>query len=249
MRRAALPLLMIARMVCGQVPAAPPHYVEIKIPRGVDSARVFIRYRLDDDPGTIGGWVDPQADVSSYFVATTQNGKAASRLRALVYAPGCAMRTYDLSLSGSSVQQALFDCRPVPSLWISGMANGLKDSRIVAKYTGRWVQDFFGLGDGIVTLIPVGEANYFTDKGRFQELIPDFSGEERPGEIQFWATDPATGNVLARLLPSMHPTPASATPVEIKFVVCGIRESRAHDSFGFAIRGQEDTDCSGLRSH
>jgi hypothetical protein len=46
MRVGALGLLAIAGIVRGQVPD-PQHYVEIKIPRGVDSATVFIRYVLD----------------------------------------------------------------------------------------------------------------------------------------------------------------------------------------------------------
>ena len=81
MRVGALGLLAIAGIVRGQVPD-PQHYVEIKIPRGVDSATVFIRYVLD---GGFGGWVDPRAEVSAYFIATTRNGRASSRLKALIY--------------------------------------------------------------------------------------------------------------------------------------------------------------------
>ena len=237
MRGAAFWLLAIAGIVCGAQPANLPHYVEIKIPRGVDSATVFIRYLLDGD---FGGWVDRRPSVSSYFVATTVNQKAASRLRALVYAPGCAIQTYDLQISGSNVQQLAFNCQPVPPVWFSGIVTDLRDSRIVAKYTGPWVQDFFSLPDGIVTFIPVGEANYFTDQGRFHILIPDFSGADRPGEIQFWAKDPSTGNVLARLVPAAHSSPGSPAPGEIKFVVCGTQESRHHDRFGFSTRDAED---------
>jgi hypothetical protein len=67
-----------------------------------------------------------------------------------------------------------------------------------------------------------------------QPLIPDFSGEDRPGEIQFSATDRATGNILARLIPAERFAPGSPIPAEIKFAACGTYESRAHDPFGFA---------------
>jgi len=242
--RAASLYVFLAAIACCQ---SSPHYVEIKLPRGVDSAKVFIRYLLNGGTSPIGGWVDPRPDVSSYFIATTQNGAAASHLKALVYAPGCGIQNYDVPISGSSVQQVPFECRTVPSKWITGVVTGLADSRIVANYSAQWVEEFFH--QDVATLIPVGQANYWTDEGRFRMLVPDFSGYNRSGEIQFWVTNAATGKVIARLLPDIRSAIGEARPDQIKFRICGSEETRGHDRFGFAIRGQEHFDCEGLVDH
>jgi hypothetical protein len=221
-----------------------PHYVGIKVPRGVDSAKVFIRYLLDGGGSPIGGWVDPRPDVSAYFIATTQNGVAASRLRALVYAPGCEIQSYDVALSESSLQEVPFECRPVPSTWITGVVTGLVDSRIIAEYSAPWMQKFFGID--VATVIPVGHTNYSSGEGRFLMLVPDFSGDNRAGEIQFVATDITSGKVLARLLPDVEIGAGMAIPDQIKFRICATPQTWPHDHFGFAIRGLEHFDCDGL---
>lgn len=223
------------------VRAQAPHYVEFKVPHNVDSAKIFIRYVLDSG---FGGWVDPKAGVSSYFLETAQNGKAARRLRALIYAPGCAIETYDLAIAGSGVEQIAYGCRPVAWFWMTGAVTGLKDSRIQAKFTARWVQQFFDLPDGIVTQVPVGEANYSTDDGQFRLMLPAFSD----GEVQFWAADRSDGRILGRLVPDEPLRPAESS---VRFSVCGTKESRAHDQFGFALRGQEGVDvaCPPMLSH
>ena len=226
MRRVAL-LLMTAGFTFGQ------HYVEIKIPDGVDSNAVFIRYVLDRD---FGGWVDPHSDISSYFISTTRNGRTAERLKALVYAPGCPIQTFDIPVSKAWPQSISYDCRAVPSIAISGSVIGLDNARIEAKYGARWVREFFGLTDKIETPVPVGHGMYFAGSEAFRLSIPDFSGDDREGEIQFWAVDPGTGKMIARLLPK-QPVVAGAT---IAFGLCGTPAARVHDRFGFAIRGHED---------
>jgi len=229
MRRAAL-LLMTAGLICGQ------RYVEIKIPDGVDSNAVCIRYVLDRD---FGGWVDPHSDISSYFISTVRNSRTAERLKALVYAPGCSIQTFDIAISKAWPQSISYDCRPVPSIAISGSVTGLDNARIEAKYGARWVREFFGLTDKIETPVPVGHGMYFAGSEGFRLSIPDFSGDDREGEIQFWAVDPGTGKILARLIPvtPRQPLVAGAT---IKFGLCGTPAARGHDRFGFAIRGHED---------
>lgn len=47
--------VFLAAIAFGQ---SSPHYVEIQLPRGIDSAKVFIRYLLDGGASPIGGWVD-----------------------------------------------------------------------------------------------------------------------------------------------------------------------------------------------
>ena len=90
--------LVVAAGVCsGQVPqpqASSTHYVEIKLPRGVISESVFIRYLLAGED--FGAWVRPRLGVSSYIISTTHEGHPATRIKALLYTPGCAIQTLDL---------------------------------------------------------------------------------------------------------------------------------------------------------
>ena len=97
------------------------------------------------------------------------------------------------------------------------------------------MQEFLALSDRIVTFVPVAEAHDYSDEGRFRVSIPDFPKGDRSGEIQFWAADPASGKVLARLTPAVPLAPGSALPSEIKFEVCGSNVSGSHDAFGFAL--------------
>jgi len=68
----------------------PVRTLEIKLPKGVPSESVFIRYVLAGED--FGGLVEPCPKVSSYLISTARAGVAASRIRSLVYAPGCAIQ-------------------------------------------------------------------------------------------------------------------------------------------------------------
>jgi hypothetical protein len=253
-------LWLAGMLAClGQAVSDAPHYVEVKIPRGVDSANLFIRYVLDHD---FGGWVQPRAEVSSYFIGTTRNGHAATRLKALLYAPGCAIQTLDLPLAGSSVQQFPFVCHTIPWVAINGFFDPPdgRESRIEIKYAARWAQGFLDLGDGIVTDIPMASVAYRPDSGRFHLSIPDLSqdplaGADHAGELQVWAMEPGSGKILAQLTPveprALHSTTGglkieSEYPAEIKFAMCGTPLAVPHDEFGFAIRQHVDSACRQL---
>ena len=67
------------------------------------SEKVFIRYRLAAEK--LGGWVQPHSGVSSYFISTTHEGRQATRIKALRYAPSCAIQTFDLPVSSSNNRQ------------------------------------------------------------------------------------------------------------------------------------------------
>jgi hypothetical protein len=116
MRRSAagffVTLVLVAGVCSSQNPhpgAGPSYYLEIKLPRGLISETVFIRYQLAGEK--LGGWVQPHSGVSSYFISTTHEGRQADRIKALLYAPNCAIQTLDLPVSGSNNQQFFFICR------------------------------------------------------------------------------------------------------------------------------------------
>jgi hypothetical protein len=105
-------LVLVAGVCSGQIPqpaAGPSHYIEIKLPRWVNSESVFVRYQLAGEQ--FGGWVQQHPGVSSYFISTTHEGRPVTRIKALLYARGCAIQTLDLPVSGSNNQQFFFICR------------------------------------------------------------------------------------------------------------------------------------------
>lgn len=252
-------LLLLAGACFGQTPR---HYVEIKLPPELPSQTFFVRYVLAGQD--FGGWVEPRSGVSSYVIGTMLGGRPATGIRAILYAPGCAIRTLDLRLSESDNPQYTFVCHPVPSISIAGAL--VRDARLhmhdltlQAKYAARWAQSFLGLSDLILTSIPIGDASNVPADGRFRIAVPDLSQDpvaaapDHPGEIQIWAKDQTTESILAQLtvkVPQSLKTRMGGLkvrneyPAEIVFAPCGIDgSSYLHDRMGFAIREEPNNAC------
>lgn len=244
-------------------PTLPAHYVEIKLPPDVASESLFVRYALTGQD--LGGWVQPHAGISSYLVSTMLEGRPASGIKAILYAPGCAIRTLDLLLSGSDKPQYSFVCQPIRSIELQGAL--IRPDRLYghkvklqARYLARWAQPFLGLDDRIVTGIPVGEVAHLSADGRFRLVIPDLSQDplagtpDHPGEIQIWAKDDTSDAIVAQLIPT-DPQPVKTRmgglkvqngyPSEIVFAPCAECSAQPHDRMGFAIR----PDCSDACTH
>jgi hypothetical protein len=250
-------LVLVAGLCSGQIaqpPASPSHYIEIKLPPGLISESVFIRYLLAGQE--FGGWVQPHPGVSSYVISTTHEGRAAPRIKALLYAPGCAIQTLDLPVSGSNNQQYSFICRPLSSVRIVGALTRTdrlygREVKLQAKYVARWAQSFLELGDGIVTTIPVGDVAYLSSDGRFRLSVPDFSRDplagapDHPGELQIWARDKTSEDIVAQLIPAGPQVIKtrmgglkiqSEYPSETVFAPCAANPPQVHDAIGFAFR-------------
>jgi hypothetical protein len=245
--------LILATGICSaQIPqpqAGPAHQVEIKLPPGFASESVFIRYRLAGEE--LGGWVQPRPGVSSYFISTTREGRSVNRIKALLYAPGSALQTLDLSLAGSNNQQYLFTCKPLPSVWISGKlirSDRLygREVKLRAKYVARWAQPFLGVRDDIVIDVPVGDAVDLQADGHFRMLVPDLSKDalagasDHPGALQIWARDKSSEDLIALLIPAglqVTKSPIGGLriqpeyPSEIVFAPCSVSPPQLHDVF------------------
>ena len=205
---------------------------------------------------TLGGWVQPRPGVSSYVINTTREGRAASRIRALIHAPGCALQTLDMPLSGALHQEYSFTCQPLANVWISGKLIRLdrlygREVKVRAKYVARWAQAFLGLRDDIVVDIPVGGAVDLHADGSFRILVPDLSQDglagtpDHPGALQIWARDKTSEDLVALLMPAgLEATtrPIGGVkiqpeyPSEIVFAPCSADPPQVHDATGFALR-------------
>jgi hypothetical protein len=249
-------LILLAAFCSGQTqtPANPSHYLEIKLPPEVLSETFFARYVLAGQD--FGGWVHPLPNTSSYGISTTFEGRPVTGIKAILYAPGCAIQTLDLHVTGADNPQFLFLCQPLRSIAIQGaliLSERLygRKVKLQAKYIARWAQQFLGLDDSVVTSIPIGDMAYPAADGRFRLVIPDLSQDplagtpDHPGELQVWAKDETSDAIVAKLIPT-DPLFLKARmgglkvrneyPSEVVFAPCAERPVQPHDKYGFAMR-------------
>jgi len=227
----------------------------------VNSENVFVRYQLVGEEYT--GWVQPHSGVSSYFISTIYEGRPVTRIKALLYAPGCAIQTLDLPVSGSNNQGYSFICQPLRSVWINGALTRMdrlygREVKLKANYVARWAQSFLELGNDILTTFPVGDAAYPSPDGRFRLSVPDLSQDplagapDHAGEIQIWASDKTTDRLIAQLIPvglGLMTTRMgglkilSEYPSELMFAPCLANPATLHDRVGFAVRPGSSDQC------
>jgi len=237
MARRLIPLLLLAGMAWAGTPA---NSVEIQLPPGVDSAHFFARYVLAGQD--FGGWVDARAGVRSYFIDTTVGQRPASEIRAILYAPGCAIQTLSAALAAGR-SAFPFVCQPVRNVRIAGAIVRPGDFQghqltVQARYVLRWAASFLGVDLNMVTGIPVGDPIDVSADRPFAVSIPDLSSR---GELEFQARERGTHDLLAWLVPD-KPLPARADGGPVAFSLCAIRENwTVHDRYGFALRETTET--------
>jgi hypothetical protein len=261
LKTSSLPILL-ASLCFGQIPRIPAttsSSVEILLPPGLNSERLFVRYLITG--GDIGGWIQPRPNVSSYTINTTHEVQTAVRIKALLFNPGCAIQTFDLPLSDQGSQQYSFVCRSLPNIQIAGKlvrSDRLygRNVRLQVRYVARWAQSFLGLDREIVEFIPIAETNDVLGNGEFRLSLPDLSRDalvaspDHSGELQIWARDAATGRIVAQMIPAgpgLERTRMggfkiqTSYPSEIIFAPCVANDPRVRDAMGFAPRpGPED---------
>jgi hypothetical protein len=222
--------------------------VVIHLPPGVPSETVFIRYVRAGEK--FGGWIRSRSGVSSYAIDTSIGAIPATGLKAVIYAPGCAIQTVDLRLSGPKDREYAFLCRPLASLRIEGRlieARSLRDNGAIiqARYIARWAHSFLGLIDDSVLVIPLGETESLSADGHFEISVPDLfhdplAGGSADGDLQFRALDKTGANLLAQLIAKGATRLGGlkiplAYPTELVFTACGVNRAPLHDN-GFARR-------------
>jgi hypothetical protein len=249
--------LILGSCIC---PAQNSHYIEIKLPPGIPSETVFIRYLLAGDD--FGDWVRARPGVSSYFIGVTRPGRPATRIKAILHAPGCAIQTLDRPVSASNNPPYSFVCQPLANISISGALTRMnqllgREVKLRARYIARWAPAFLEIDPRILTAIPVGdEANVSID-GHFRLSVPDFSQDplasapDHLGELQLWAQDKFSQEAIAELIPAapkaiktrMGAMKIQSEYPEITFTPCVADLPRVHDAFGFALPTDDSNTC------
>ncbi len=260
MRRTAArlsPALVLFTCICS---AQNQHFLEIKLPPGLPSETVFIRYLLAGDD--FGDWVRARPGVSSYMIGTTRQGHPATRIKAILYAPGCAIQTLDLPVSASNNPPHSFVCQPLPNISIAGIVTradqlSRREVKLRARYVARWAQAFLEIDPRILTAIPVGDASDVSRDGHFRLSVPDFSQDplagaaDHSGEIQIWAQDKFSQQAVGELIPAgpkaiktrMGALKIQSEYAEMTFTPCVADLPRQHDAFGFALRTDDSNTC------
>jgi hypothetical protein len=224
----------------------------IHLPQGVPSETAFIRYVRAGEK--FGGWVRSRAGVSSYAIDTSilinkSGAVPAIGLKAVIYAPGCAIQTVDLRLSSPKDEEYSFLCKPLATVRINGRlieARSLRENGalIQARYIARWAHNFLGLTDDSVLVIPVGETESLSADGHFAISVPDLFHDQlagsADGDLQFRVKDKAGENLLAQLVAKGATRLGglkilSEYPSELVFAACGVKRAPIHDN-GFARR-------------
>jgi hypothetical protein len=251
-------LVVLARLCAAQVPQT---YLGIRLPSGVQSESVLIRYVVAGDD--FGGWVSPQPGLPAYRISAIRNGAIASGIKAIVYAPGCGIETLDVAFPDAGNREHLFVCRPAGSVRVSGKIAqaellSKRDVVLQAKYLAHWASAVLGIGGEVPLTIPLGEPTALAPEGRFELSVPDFASDPgaraRLSEIQIWAIDKSDGTNVAQLFPEAKPdakTRASglriqrAYPAEIAFSPCTVNppDRVLHNREGFAIRPEPRGPC------
>jgi len=253
--------LSVALLLLGCGVAFGQHSVEIRLPSEVDSRGLFVRYVLAGD--ALGGWVQPQAGVSSYSISTLRGSRPATGIKAILYAPGCGIQLIDMRLFPDQRNgQYSFVCQPLGSVSIAGKVvpmERLKDRpfQVQARYVARWAASFLGIRDEVLTVIPVGDEAPLGTDGGFRLSVPDLARDpesmagNHTGEIQVWVKDKATEALVAQLAPvglreimtRMGGLKIQGQyPSQIVFAPCIVGSTTAvrHTPEGFAIRGSSD---------
>jgi hypothetical protein len=163
-------------------------FVSIALPPNVPSESVQISYHLVGPFGGYGGYAAQQFNVTSYQIPTTVDGKRATEIRAIVYAPGCEIQKFVIPLTAQSPVSREFACQRVEEVRLSGqiVPNELAryaNAELVITYMAGWAHGFFGVADGPVTQFELAKITPHAD-GRFDVDLPMISQEATHSELQ-----------------------------------------------------------------
>lgn len=216
--------------------------VSIGLPQDVPSDTVQISYHLIGPFGGRGGYAVQQFGVTSYQIPTVIDGKTATEVRAIVYAPGCEIQKFVIPLTEQSPVSREFACERVETVRLSGqiVPNELArygNAELVITYMAAWSHGFFGIVDGPFTHFELVKMSPHAD-GRFDVDVPMISREatlsEPRASLCLMLRDSRTLNGIA---PNLEPDDAelrsedrclqtrTSYPTEMKFTALHFEES------------------------
>ena len=194
-------------LLCSALGQTPTAILEIQF--AGHSAGFWGRYAVCYGKNRIAGWTSPQNGEAHRIEGIFSGLK--TRVRGVLYAPGCALQTFDVAVKDARLYQYQFRCDPLPQTEIRGDTGSYgsllrgRSLRIEAKYVALWTPDFLGYDDGTTTEIPLVGESAVDEQGRFRLSIPDFakdkiaSAPNHAAEFRIWAVDLDDDRLFAKL--------------------------------------------------
>jgi hypothetical protein len=181
--------------------------VSLSLPPDMLSETVQISYFLIGPFGGHGGYATGRAGVHSYEIPALAEGKAATEIRMIVYAPGCEIQTFVIPLADDSRVSQEFPCQRVETVKLSGqiVPDALvrdTNAELVVTYMAYWAHGFYGIADGFVTGFHLAAVSPDAN-GMFQVDLPYFSvdaeasSSEQRASFRLMLRDSKTGNHIA----------------------------------------------------
>jgi hypothetical protein len=254
-----LVFVLAAAACCGQTG------IEVQLPSTVPSETFFVRYCITGESGHYCNWIESKPNVRSYSIDATYAGQPAVSARAILYAPGCGIETFDFTAAELQAHPHYsFTCRPLPAISITGELERIdrfhgEKIALRARYIAYWAAGFFGTTDGMVVSIPVGNIAYPSADNHFRLSLPDFSQDplagarDHAGSLQIWATDRADGNPVALLVLAERVSAIKTKmgglriqdtyPPKLVFTPCTANPEPIRDQFGFTLRPRSKDAC------
>lgn len=175
-----LALFLLPWTVCACAQAAPK--ITITLAPEIRSETVTIQYYLYGSFGGAGQSTTPEPKVHSYQIEPVYQGKLASNVKGVIFAPGCEFDTFDVDVRGETLVEEAYKCVSLPTVSLVGhvFTNKLmegKDLEVIIRYLGYWECGFFELPDCMVPQIELARVPVDAD-GKFEATITDFSPEQ-----------------------------------------------------------------------
>ena len=180
--------------------------VSISFPTDIPFETVQIYYHMVGAFGGRGGQVESHPDIRVSEINASFEGQPATAIKILVYAQGCDIVTFDLSLTSNPNPYERFQCSPLPKVSLSGQVPSdliqNKNAELVVTYMAYWAHNFFGIADGAVAGFQL--ATVFPSKdGTFDVELTDFSVSanvsrfSNEGDLRLMLRDAKTRNHIA----------------------------------------------------
>ena len=199
----------------GLIPASaqtlkPPPAIKIHVPSWIPAEQINIRSILYGPFGTESR--EPVREPNAiYAIPIVVKGQPAKNAKVVVWAPGCRIEKFEISLSRTADLQRFFLCDPLPTTRLVGFVQpasllAKKPSEVSFRYLANWECRFFGFMDCTVPQIELGAAQPDAT-GRFEIDLPDFSDDPNTkefldgGELQITLREVGTLNHIANLEP------------------------------------------------
>lgn len=230
-RSCIIELLLSAAMLAQ---AHPVPNVRILLPESVDSNRVYVRYGLRQPGGIYPSHVARMPVGVSFFEIPAPT----DRFKALVWAPGCKIKEFDIPVENSDVELP-FACDPLKTVTLRGRVKHVDITQpmtLSVDYSGMitclWAdackKGCAGSCSGL-DISRVATAEVALD-GSFEIKLPDFNNDpivsRSSRELDFWLSG-AKG--MPFLVPESSPRNtfkvAGSYPKEVTFVPLDFEDS------------------------